>query len=420
MKETYKNTLGLTSQFSFCGLPFRLDTYAGCALSCNYCFARLRGGNLLSNRIRIADPTQIINRFKNAFKHPLTSTGIISELIRNRSPLHFGGMSDPFQPIEKNKKVSYVVLKYLCSIEYPVVISTKSIIVADDEYVNLLKSNPNILVQFSFSTTQDKLSDIVEPSAYAPSKIMRAIEILSKYGIKTSVRWQPFIPGFSEEPAEFVSSFNNIGIKHIGFEHLKLPLEKNNPLWKKLSAKLNYDIRDYYLKNGSTNDGRELILPPEIKIKNALKVKKECASNNITFGSADNEIQYLSDNDCCCSGVDQFDGFENFNKFQISYAIKKSQGNRIKFNLISEEWRPSGSIDKHLNSKSRLSKNDKFNSVEDYIHNRWENLISPFNPSKFYGIKSTHERDDNGFRIFEWDNKIIDLKNELDTEICQK
>ena len=404
MNKNYSTPLGLTSQFSFCGLPFRLDTYAGCSLSCSYCFARLRGGNNNTNRIRFADPILIISKFKNAYSKQ--NTGIISEFIRNRTPLHFGGMSDPFQPIEEKQNITYEVLKYLCSIKYPIVISTKSTLISKRKYLDILKENPNIVVQFSFSTTKDKLSEIIEPYSYKPSDILRTINTLSNEGINTTIRWQPYIPSVSESFEEFIERVENVGIKHIGFEHLKLPYEKNNLIWKRLISSLDFDIINFYKENNAINDGRELILPAELKIKNALKVKSILSKKNISFGSADNEIQYLSDSNCCCSGVDKFEGFENWNKFQIAYAIKKSNGNDITFDLIENEWHPKGAIDKHLNSKTRIPKtSENHNSVRNYIENRWENLNSNFNPINFLGVTESGRRDKNGMRIFEWKHK---------------
>lgn len=409
MNRDYNTPLGLTSQFSFCGLPLRLDTYAGCALSCTYCFARLRGGNANTNRIRYADPNLIITKFKNALEQVERTTGLVAELIRNKTPLHFGGMSDPFQPVEKKEKISLQVLQYLCSINYPVVISTKSTLLSEPEYLNVLRSNKNIVVQFSFSTLEDNISEIVEPFSFPPSEILKSISKLSEAGVNTTVRWQPYIPNVSESPAEFISKISETGIKHLGFEHLKLPIEKNNPLWQKLTTKLAFDIREFYLKNNSTTDGRELILPPEYKIKTALTIKNELKKRSITFGSADNDIQYLSDNNCCCSGVDQFEGFENWNKFQIAFAVKKSKGNQITFDLIADEWTPQGAIDKYLNSDSRIIKQTDHNKIADYIIHRWENLSSDFNPTRFYGVKDSGLRDTKGFRIFDWDLKIKKL-----------
>ncbi len=406
MDRNYSTPLGITSQFSFCGLPLRLDTYAGCALSCTYCFARLRGGNANTTKVRIADPNLIIKKIKNAIDSPELTTGIVGELIRNKTPIHFGGMSDPFQPLEKREKVSLSILRYLGSLDFPVVISTKSTLLSTPVYLNELRQNPNIVVQFSFSTLNDKIGQLVEPYSYAPSEILKTIEVLSKHLIKTTARWQPFIPNVSEQPEEFIKKIASVGIRHLGFEHLKLPVENNSLLWQKLSKNLNFDIKKFYSDNNASRDGREMVLPPDFKIKNALIVKNELKKYGITFGSADNDIQYLSDFDCCCSGVDQFAGFENWNKFQIANAIKKSNGNEIRFELIADEWHPKGSIDKFLNSESRIVKKEDHNTINDYILDRWENLNSAFNPTKFYGVQYSGKRDKNGLRIFTWDNNV--------------
>jgi hypothetical protein len=57
---------------------------------------------------------------------------------------------------------------------------------------------------------------------------LKAIEKISKAEIKTTIRWQPYIPNVSELTDKFVQKVANVGVKHIGFEHLKLPLEKDH------------------------------------------------------------------------------------------------------------------------------------------------------------------------------------------------
>src|SRR5579863_4207913 len=228
MVDTYTNPLSITSQFSFCGLPFRLDTYSGCAFNCTYCFARLRGGNVSDKKLRPADPDHIITRFKNSSTNK--SSGLISEFIQRRMPLHFGGMSDPFQPAEKELQVSLKVLKYLCAIQYPTIISTRSTLPAHEPYLSILKSNPNLLIQFSFSTSDDKLAELSEPYANPPSQLLKSIERLAMNKIRTAIRWQPYIPLFSEDPSVFIPRVAQTGITHLAFEHLKLPLEKSSPL----------------------------------------------------------------------------------------------------------------------------------------------------------------------------------------------
>lgn len=410
MEYNYKNPLSVTSQFSFCGLPFRMDTYSGCAFGCSYCFARLRGGNIDSKKLKAADPNLIISRFQNALNNTSDTQSMITEYILRGVPVHFGGMSDPFQSIERKVQSSLKVLEYLSTINYPIVISTKSTLVSEEPYLGLLKNYPNVVVQFSFSTLDEDLTKIIEPNVALPSKLLETIELLSKNGVKTSIRWQPYIPTVSETPESFISKITQTGARHIGFEHLKLPLEKNNRINEQILTLKGIDLKRYYEDNKSKHDGRELILTSEKKIETILKVKELAHRSKLTFGAADNEFQYLSDTSCCCSGVDQFKGFENWNKFQISNAVKKSfdkKSKEIRFETIANEWKPTGSIDKHLNSKTRLNNSITPNTVNKYILDRWENLKSPFNPTNFYGVKFNGQHDNNGLKIYNLDEEII-------------
>ena len=46
-------------------------------------------------------------------------------------PLHWGGLSDPFQPCESKYRSSYKCLKIFADENYPFVVSTKGKIIAD-------------------------------------------------------------------------------------------------------------------------------------------------------------------------------------------------------------------------------------------------------------------------------------------------
>jgi hypothetical protein len=110
----------------------------------------------------------------------------------------------------------------------------------------------------------------------------------------------------------------------------------------------------------------------------------------------------MSDTYCCCSGADQFEGFGNWNRFNIAHAGKKGVGKLITFDSIKDEWSSKGAIDKYLNSNSRLIPNLSHNTVETYVLDRWENLESNFNPTKFYGVIYIGKRDVDGRRVYEW------------------
>ena len=406
MIYNYKNPLSITSQFSFCGMPFRLDTYSGCSFNCIYCYSHKRGGNSEFDKIKIADPDRIIKTFENALNKPTITTGLVSQYIRRKMPIHFGGMSDPFQHAEEKIGVSYKVLKYLCSIEYPVVISTKSTLIASEKYLSLLKGNRNVIVQYSFSTLNKVNSKFLEPNCDAPFKRLEAIKILSNSGVNTTIRLQPFIVGLTESPVDFVSAISETGVKHLTIEFLKLPID-NTTAWHQ-SLKPLAPTKDFYLKQNSKVIGRELTLLPKLKLEIIRELKNELSKHKISLGIGDNELQHFSDTLCCC-GIDQFIGFENWNTCQFSYALKKTIGNKLHFDIIKNEWSPDGAIDKHLNSKSRIKKTDGINTVSSYLTDRWNKINSDFNPSKYYGVKYSGNKDENGFCIFEIENDLKGL-----------
>jgi hypothetical protein len=132
----------------------------------------------------------------------------------------------------------------------------------------------------------------------------------------------------------------------------------------------------------------------------------------MTFGAADNEFQYLSDTSCCCSGIDQFAGFGNWFRHQIGFAIRRSRGESFDYRIIAKEWAPSGSIDRYLNSRSRLSRAGRQRgTVKAHVRARWNRHNAPGSPGTFFGIvpnvqkKGPRDRD----IVYAWEEKALIL-----------
>lgn len=410
MSSIYTSPIGLTSQFAFCGLPLRLDSYRGCAFNCTFCFARFRGGNTFGSVVLPANPEQIRNKFEKALSTDDLSTNIISQFIKRRTPVHFGGMSDPFQPAEQRYGITHSILKTLAEFNYPVVISTRSDLISSKLYLDLLSQLKHVVVQFSFVSTNDITAKRFEPYSSSPSALLKTMEMLSRREIPVTCRWQPYIQGISDKADDFSKKIGSTGCRHIALEHLKLPSEKSNPLWQKLMTASGRDLYKEYLQLGAKLQTREWILPAEKKIATIIQVANEVRKQNMTFGCADNEFQYLSDTDCCCSGVDQFPGFENWFKHQISFAVRKCRNQqKITYQSIANEWAPEGSINRYLNSRTRLSPNGTVSgTIKDHILHRWNNQKSPNNPSSFfYGVLHKDEITNKGNSIYEWDFSAI-------------
>jgi DNA repair photolyase len=325
--------------------------------------------------------------------------GIVAQFLRRRVPIHFGGMSDPFQPAERRWRVTQAALKILAEYNYPTVISTRGEMVAEPEYLALLRDVGRVVVQFSFSTTRDDVAARIEPYATRPSVLLRVMEKLNHASIHTTCRWQPYIPGISEAPEEFVSVLVRTGTRHISMEHLKLPVERRPATLRVLNHAAGTDFWEAYRRSGAYRDGRELVLPCERKAAIVREARTIVHRFGLSFGAADNEFQHLSDFDCCCSGVDQFEGFHNWFRHQIGYAIKKSKGRNIRYKSIEHEWCPTGAINRYLNSKSRLV--DSAATIKDLIRERWNDVKHPTGPAAFYGVRPTDRRDPSGMVVYE-------------------
>jgi DNA repair photolyase len=213
--ETYKYPIALTQQFIMCGNSFRADTYSGCDFGCKYCFANNRGGGVKKSFL-LSDIGIIRSVFKNCNGKSLTS-----ELIKNKVPLHLGGMADPFQERELEHGVTKEFLKLSSAYKYPVNISTKTGKIPED-YFDIL--NPEIhTFQVSLIGTSNEYIRRFETNTPLPHERIELIKKLKSKGFWVSVRIQPLIK--IDEAINVIRETENF-VDYYTIEHLKLPYRK--------------------------------------------------------------------------------------------------------------------------------------------------------------------------------------------------
>ena len=77
------------SQIILCNLPVRFDTYRGCSHGCRYCFAQKK------NDISHIERDESVDGLRSFIEG---KRGNETEWCDWNIPIHWGGMSDPFQP----------------------------------------------------------------------------------------------------------------------------------------------------------------------------------------------------------------------------------------------------------------------------------------------------------------------------------
>ena len=215
-----------------CNYPTRLDTYGrGCSHNCKYCYAK----SLLDFR-KMWNPDEPAIADINKIKHK------ISKLPKDIPAIRLGGMTDCFQPIEKKYGITYETIKALNENNLPYLIVTKSALVADDKYIDVLDKDL-AHIQITITTTDDDFSRTYE-NASVPSERISAIEKLQELGFDVQLRLSPYIKEFVDFNilnnvkcdkilVEFLRAnswikkwfdvdYSRYTIKHGGYQHLPL------------------------------------------------------------------------------------------------------------------------------------------------------------------------------------------------------
>lgn len=266
----YKTVAG--NEGDKCNYPTRLDTYGcGCTHGCSYCYAK----SLLDFRKNwdekdpaVADIEKIRRKVKK---------------LDTDIPVRLGGMTDCFQPIETKYKNTYHTIEALNESRVPYLIVTKSALVADDEYINLMDKDL-AHIQISVTTTDDDFCKTYE-KASVPSERIKAIEKLQTNGFDVALRLSPFIPQFID-----FNIINNVKCDKILVEFLRV----NH--WIKQWFDIDYS--DYTLKSGGYQH-----LPLEKKVeylKNITGFKELSVCEDVTehYEYWKNNVNYNKD-DCC-------------------------------------------------------------------------------------------------------------------------
>lgn len=187
-----------------CHYSTRLDTYGrGCSHDCSYCYAK----SLLS--------------FRGLWNPRAPAVSPISEISKEIKKLprgevvRLGGMTDCFQPAERVYRNTYKTIGLLNRRNVPYLIVTKSAMVAEDEYMRLMRRDL-AHIQITVTTLDDALCATYE-KASPPSERVKAILRLQNEGFDVQLRLSPLIPEYVNFEA-----LNASGVSKVCAEFLRV------------------------------------------------------------------------------------------------------------------------------------------------------------------------------------------------------
>ena len=199
-----------------------INPYRGCEHGCIYCFARPSHAYLgLSPGLDFES---------KLFVKPEAAKLLVAELSKPSyqcEVMAMGTNTDPYQPIEREWRVTRSVLKVLSDFDHPVGIVTKSALVLRDiDILAPMAAKGLAKVALSVTTLDRKLARAMEPRAATPQKRLDTIRELNNAGIPTSVMVAPIIPALTDDEMESIlATAAEAGARNAGFVTLRLPLE---------------------------------------------------------------------------------------------------------------------------------------------------------------------------------------------------
>lgn len=178
-------------------LPFSwtINPYRGCEFGCKYCYARythefmeLRDGLDFERKIyaKVGAPEILRAELRQARDKGL--------------PIALGTATDPYQPAEKQFKLTRRLLEVFAEFEgVRVSITTKSVLILRDlDLLKAMAAKHDFGIHVTVTTTNARLARKLEPKAPPPARRLAVVATLVREGIYAGVNAMPILPGLTD------------------------------------------------------------------------------------------------------------------------------------------------------------------------------------------------------------------------------
>jgi DNA repair photolyase len=241
-------------------IPFdrSVNPYRGCEHGCIYCYARPTHAWL--------DLSPGLDFESRLFARPSLPRLLIDELSASGyrpAPLAIGGITDGYQPIEREYQITRAVLETLAETRHPTLLVTKSAMIERDiDLLAAMAADGLVEVAVSLTTLDRGLARRMEPRAASPQRRLQTVCRLSAAGIPVRLMLAPIVPVLTEAEIErLLAAGREAGARHAGYVLLRLPREVAGLFRRWLdehfpdaAARVMSHVND--TRGGRDNDGR--------------------------------------------------------------------------------------------------------------------------------------------------------------------
>jgi DNA repair photolyase len=205
------------------GFDQSINPYRGCVHGCVYCYARPAHAYMnLSPGLDFETKIFWKPNAAEVLEEELRKPGYVCKRI------HIGGNTDPYQPVEKDLRVTRQVLEVLLRFRHPVSIITKgaALMMRDLDLLSEFAALGLIAVAVSVTSLDDELKRRLEPRTSSAAMRLRLIRELSARSIPVTVMAAPMIPFVNDRELEAIlEAAADAGATSAGYVVLRLPHE---------------------------------------------------------------------------------------------------------------------------------------------------------------------------------------------------
>jgi len=205
-------------------IPFTqsINPYQGCEHGCIYCYARPSHAYL--------DLSPGLDFETKLFAKPNAAALLRTELAHpgyRCEPIALGTNTDPYQPIEREWKVTRQVIEVLAECEHPLTITTKGVLILRDLDLLAPMAAKNLArVYVSIAMLDRELARKLDPRAPSPQRRLEMIKALSDAGVPVGVSVAPVIPQLTDKDLEAIlEAAAEHGARMATWVMLRLPYE---------------------------------------------------------------------------------------------------------------------------------------------------------------------------------------------------
>lgn len=178
-----KTILQKCKDTSWFGNDYNMNLYRGCCHGCIYCDSRSDCYQIEDfDKVRAKDNALMILRDELRRK---VKSGVIGT----------GSMSDPYNPFERDERLTEKSLMIIDAYCFGITVITKSPLITRDIplYKQIAEHSP-VLCKMTITTADDKLSRLVEPHVAVSSERFDALARMSDAGVFTGITLMPVLP----------------------------------------------------------------------------------------------------------------------------------------------------------------------------------------------------------------------------------